>query len=394
MRAIYPIGKAVVCDHVIELGRWLVVPRCPGPGAIHADDNSLIAGQNHAGRIVGVKPQAVVIIAAGSALDGVKSFPAVGGSIRRGITHIDYIRILAIHGDAAEIPSPSPNAWVGIGQSPVRARVIGAIDAALFRVRQKVNAAGLSGCHGNAHPSEPVRRQAVPGDLLPIVPAIRRFVEPAARPIRWRINIPRRPPSLPKRSVDDSRIARVKGKIDGSGILVFKKHALPRLAAVGGAEHTALGIRGVRVAEHCRENHVRIVGVYEDAPDLPTVLEPDMRPGAAGVLRFVHPVAVGNVRAHVRLARTHINHLGVRRRNRNGADGSDGLAVKDGRPHAAGVRGFPNTSAHRAKIKSVGLPGNAGGRKRPPAARGADHAPVKTGKEAGIKLLPGQAGGH
>src|SRR5207245_10157160 len=69
LRAVDPIGKAIVRRHVIELRRRLVVPGTPRRSTIHADNGSLVAGQSDDFGIARVDPDALLFIAAGRALE-------------------------------------------------------------------------------------------------------------------------------------------------------------------------------------------------------------------------------------------------------------------------------------------------------------------------------------
>ena len=87
----------------------------------------------------------------------------------------------------------------------------------------------------------------------------------------------------------------------------------------------------------------------------PAVGEADRRPGLSPVPRSVHAVAVGDVRAHVGLARASVEDLRVRRRDRDRPDRGNGLRVEDRFPRATGVLAFPDSAADRPEIEMFGL---------------------------------------
>ena len=69
-------------------------------------------------------------------------------------------------------------------------------------------------------------------------------------------------------------------------------------------------------------------------------------PGLACVGRLEETNAVGVLAADVRLAGADVDHIGIGRRDRNGADGADGNAlVGDGKPGAAAVFSLPDAAA-------------------------------------------------
>src|SRR6202012_5664355 len=131
-------------------------------------------------------------------------------------------------------------------------------------------------------------------------------------------------------------------EVDGAGVLVLVEHLLPGPAAVTRAEYAALGVGAVGVAERRHEDHVRIPGVDQHAPDLLGVLETDARPGPAAVHRLVHAVPLGDVRAHVRLAGADVDHPRIRGCRGQRPDRADRLSIEDRLPGAAGVVSLPD----------------------------------------------------
>ena len=80
LAAVDPVGKLVVGDDVIELGRRLVVPGTPGLAAVDGDDRALVAGEQDDVGIVGIDPDGVIVVAAGRAADAGERLAAVGRS--------------------------------------------------------------------------------------------------------------------------------------------------------------------------------------------------------------------------------------------------------------------------------------------------------------------------
>ena len=77
LRAVHPVRKSIVGGHVIKLRGRLVVPRAPGCAAIHADHCALVAGERDDVRIFAAYPDALIIIAAGSAFEADERFSRV-----------------------------------------------------------------------------------------------------------------------------------------------------------------------------------------------------------------------------------------------------------------------------------------------------------------------------
>ena len=82
LRAIEPVGEAIVGCDVIDLGGGLVVPGAPCLSVVHADDGTLVAAEHHALAVSGVDPDLVVVVAARSSLDGNEGFAFVVGDDR------------------------------------------------------------------------------------------------------------------------------------------------------------------------------------------------------------------------------------------------------------------------------------------------------------------------
>ena len=116
LRAINVVREIIVNRHVIELRRGLVIPTAPGMARVHADAGALVAAKNHPLRIAGINPQSVIVIAAGRALDGDKSFSRIRGAIDGDVRNIDGVRIFGIDVNFAEIPKAAEGAdlcWCG-----------------------------------------------------------------------------------------------------------------------------------------------------------------------------------------------------------------------------------------------------------------------------------------
>ncbi len=107
------------------------------------------------------------------------------------------------------------------------AGVVGAIEAAAdVGVDEGVDPLRRRRRDGDADASR-VRRQAVAGERDPVVAAIARLPQPAARAVRRRVDVPRWPPRLPERGVEHAGVARLESEVDGTGVGVRTEHLLP-----------------------------------------------------------------------------------------------------------------------------------------------------------------------
>ena len=208
-----------------------------------------------------------------------------------------------------------------------------------------------------------------------MIAPVNRAIQPAARSIRRRVDAPRRPPCLPQRCVNRSWIPRFERQINRARVFVMKQNFLPTLSAIFRAEHPSLLVRPVRMPQRGDENLVYVPRVHDDSPNLPRVLQPDVHPRFAAVRGLVHSIPVGNRRAHVRLARAHVNHVRIRWHYRDCSNRSNRLRIEDGLPRPPRIIRLPNASAHASKIENLRLPAHSRHRQRAPSARRPDQPP-------------------
>src|ERR1700682_4797163 len=126
---------------------------------------------------------------------------------------------------------------------------------------------------------------------------------------------------LPQRCEQNIGIAGIEGDVDATRFGVFVEDLLPGFATIASAENSALVIIAEGMAERGHEGNVWIFGMDDQAADRVRVLQADKVPSLAGVDRFVNAVATDDVAADASLARAHVNHVGIRFGNSNGADG-------------------------------------------------------------------------
>ncbi len=169
----------------------------------------------------------------------------------------------------------------------------------------------------------------------------------------------------------------------------MKQNPLPFLPAILRIKNAALRIRPVRMSQRRDKNFFRVFRINQNPRNLPRILQPNVRPRLPAVRGPVHPIPVGNVRAHVRLARPHVNDLWIRRRHRNRSNRRNRLRIKYRFPGAPCIVAPPNTSAHRAKIKNLRLPSYAGNRQRPPTTKRPDRPPPQFLKQSLVNFLSG-----
>src|SRR5215813_15412718 len=137
-----------------------------------------------------------------------------------------------------------------------------------------------------------VLRQRV--DLLPRLAEVHRFVERGAVRSLWRTtsaasSAAEAPAGALRRSEDHVRhIERVLDVARAVRVLRTQR-VLPGLAAVGRAVDPSAVVLRVTLRRHY--NYVRVFWINDHFVDLSRLFEADVRPGLAGIDRFVHAVA-------------------------------------------------------------------------------------------------------
>ena len=225
------------------------------------------------------------------------------------------------------------------------------------------------------------------GELGPVVARVRRFVEPATRPLDGTVHAPRRPVRVPHRGIDHLRILRRQRQIHRPDFRTFVEHLPPGVSAVRRAVHAALRVGSVGVTERHHINRVRIPRIDADRPNLPRVAQADISPGLAAVHGLVDAVADSKIGPDVGLAGAHINHVGVRRRHGDGSDGGDALLVEDRHPHRARVGSLPDPATHGPEIERVRIARNSRHRDHAPGAKRPDQPPLESIEETARKRL-------
>ena len=392
LRAVHPVGKAVVGDHVVELAGRLVEPGAPGLAAVGGHHRPLVDAEDAPLRAARIDPELVVVVAAGRALDRHEGLAGIVRAVHGGVAGVDDVGIAGIDRDAAEVPAAPPDPVVAARPRPGRAGVVRAVQpAVVHRVHHGVDAARPARRHGEADASR-LGGQAMAGDLRPVIAAVRRLVEAAAGTVGRRVDVPRGTAGLPQGGVEDLRVPRLEGEVDRSGVVVLAEHLLPAPAAVAGAEHAALRVGAVGVPQRRRVDDVRIARIDQHAPDLLRVGEADMGPGLAAVGGLVHAVPLGDVGAHVGLAAPDVDHPWVGGRDGQRADRADRLRIEDRLPGAAGVAGLPHAAVDAAEVEMLRLLRHAGHRQHAPAAERAEQAPVQVLEQRGIGGRGGRGG--
>ena len=138
LRAIEPIGEAVIDGDMVELGRGLIVLGRPGVPAVDGDAGAAIIAVDHALWVRRINPKPMVI--AVQSRDQFPALAAVGGLEHAGVQHIDRVRSFRVCIGLGEVPGPLLDPAVGADQLPALARVVRAVETAVFGLHHGVDA--------------------------------------------------------------------------------------------------------------------------------------------------------------------------------------------------------------------------------------------------------------
>src|SRR5882724_136836 len=373
--AIDAIQKFIVGSNVIKLRRWLVTLRGPIFSAIYGDRCAAIVSVNHAQGILGINPQSVMI--AMRCAQPFERLAAIHGAEEPGVRDEDGVYIFRISPDMGEIPGALAEAVVVGNERPVLATVVRAIEPAFLSFDERVDDIRIGAGDGHADAPERAFGDAVAFDALPGGTVVVRTEEAVLGATA--IERPGSAVALPHGGEENVGIAGIEYDVNAAGAIVKIEDFFPVLAAVASSEDAAFGVRAIGMAQSGDEYDVWIRGMNDEFADVPGVLQSDIGPSLAGVIRTIDAVAEGDISADASFAGSRVNDVGIGIGDRDAADGGGGLFVEERIPGDAAVRGFPNTAGNGAKVIGIGLARDTGDGQDPAAAKGTDQAPLHAG---------------
>src|SRR2546430_16620260 len=98
--------------------------------------------------------------------------------------------------------------------------------------------------------------------------AVGRLVDSTAGAVGGRVSEPRWAAGIPKSGVNHPRIGRVDDDLDRTDVLVLIEDLLPGATAIARAEHPAVRVRSIEVADCRDEDHVRILRIHSNLADV------------------------------------------------------------------------------------------------------------------------------
>ena len=394
LRAVDAVRRLVVGDDRVELGGGLVVYGAPGLAGVVGDARAAVVALDHAARVGRVDPE-VVLVGVGH-VDLLEGRAAVGRPERLGGKDVHGVWVHRVGEHVGVVPGPAAHVLGVVQLLPRLAAVVGTEEPAVRGLDEGPYPARPGRGYGDAYAPNDALWQAGPaGYLVPCIAAVGGAVESAAGAAA--VHGPEGAPGLPHGGVEDARVVGVHRQVGRAGVLALVQDVVPGLAAVLRPEDAPLGAGAEGVTECGHVHEVGVVGMDADAGDVPGVLEPQVFPGGARVVRAVYAVAVGEVDADAGLAHAGVYDVGVGlgdgdRSDRRGIE----VAVGDVLPVCSAVGGLPYAAAYRAEVEDARVDGITGDGDDATGPVGPDAAPFERAFEGfdGIWGIGGHCDWH
>ncbi len=232
----------------------------------------------------------MVVVASRRAAHNRDRLAAVLRTVERNIRDINYIGILRINRNAAEVPGTAGQTRIGILQRPGIASVIGSVEPGLLRINQRINSLAVRR-YRNPRASPFAIRQPGPVQPRPRFAAIHRPVQPATRPAERSIRAPRRTACPPHGGIENTGIIAGDRQVRRANVRPFFEYLCPVLTAIACFIDATFRIGGIGVAEHRYKSNARIMRIHDNSADLPGLAQPNIFPSLSSVHRFINTVS-------------------------------------------------------------------------------------------------------
>ena len=371
--------------------------------AVPGHPQAVVVAEEHVVRVNGIDPQGVVVAAEPEGRR--PGLAAVPGAEDPDAQNVDDLVVVGIDDDLA-VPiarGPADAPLLRADLFPGRAGVVRAVDLAVDHALAGFSVEDLLPALLGGHPRlvgvldagvddlgvlgvdrEPDAAQDASGqavlELGPRLAGIDRLVH--ARAGTADLVGPRLAEPVVGRGVKGVGRRRVHGHIDDPDITAAD-HDLqalrPGLAAVGRLVEPPFGVLRVVMAEGRDVDHVGILGVDDDPPDVMGFRQPHVPPAFPGVCGLVDAVAPIGRAGVVGFARADPKNVGIRGGHGDVADGEDLLVVEDGLERLAVVVRFPESSGAGGGVERVRPLEGDGEVDEPAALAGGADGPVRDG---------------
>ena len=260
----------IVVVDVIELRERKALDDLKVLTAVVAHLPAAVGALQNAPRINRVNPHGLVI-AVHTTTNGGEVAPAVVGEVQPARQRPHAVGVLGVHANVRVVERPEVDVAVVVDHAPRLTGVVGAPQLPFFACfGEHVHDVRLAGAHGNTNAVHRrlgesqhaiLARESLPGGAT-VHRLVHRRVAAAA------VQVPRLAQVRVHAGVDDVAVVRVGGDVGAAGLRIHVEHLLPRGAAVGGFEHTALFVGSPFASNRAGVHDVGILSVHNDARDL------------------------------------------------------------------------------------------------------------------------------
>src|SRR5215472_545056 len=211
----------------------------------------------------------------------IEGLSAINRFKQSGVQQINRVGRFRVGIDFAEIPGTLTKSAIVIHSSPMLSGIIGAVQPAVLRLDDCIDAIGISSGNRDTNPAENSIGKTISLEAFPRDAVVFGTVKPAARAATG--EEPGLPARLPERCEHDVLVMWIENDIDAAGVFVFGQNFRPCFATVTRAKDAALLIWAERVPQRRYQNYVVVSRIDNQRADLPRIFQPDVLPRFAGI---------------------------------------------------------------------------------------------------------------
>ena len=278
---------------MVKLCCSLIVPGRPGFPTIDSYYSTLVHAQSHDIGMIGIDPDAMIIIATGSTFDALPVFSTINGLPHHHIGRINNISILRICLYFCKITAPAPEPWIAGEQIPRFTCIITPINSSIFlSIHCGIEPVRIAWGDGKANAAQPIFGCGGQpfGQALPCISSVGRFEQTTFLAIPCTI-FPGPLTGSPDVCINHLRVNGINGNLNGSCIFIEVKHLLESLAAIKGSVNPTLLVGSVWMSQCSHKNPVLILGINSNAADLLGIPKPQVYPGLSCINGLVYTIA-------------------------------------------------------------------------------------------------------
>ena len=281
--------------------------------------------------IVGVNPECVVVGVNVPAAKILERFTAVFGFTHAGMDGIDAVFVERIYKNIVVVKGAVANFVLVVHHDPGCSAVGRTVKGILFGFEEGIDDVGFGGRNSQTRSSEFALGQTIfGGSLSPCFTPVVGDVDSGARSAG--VERPGLASVFPHSCDEFVGVLRVNDEICHTGLVIDIEYFFPRLTAIGGFVHPSFCIGSPDRTHGSHKNHIRVVGMDDDAVDGFSFFQPHVHPGFTAIETFKNPNSAVVGVSGVPLSGTHPDFAGILLVDGDCADRLIVLVVEDGRP--------------------------------------------------------------